>query len=112
MVAEQVGDILLAVDEACANAVEHGHRDRGGLVSVTARVEDDELHLVVADRGRWKPRGADADPARGRGPTIIHALVPDVVVTTGDAGTVVEMRSPIRRGRSRTSARCDRGSVR
>ncbi|MBY8862098.1 ATP-binding protein [Nocardia sp. CA2R105] len=91
-------DILLAVDEVCANAIEHGHRDDGGFVSLTARVEGDHVRIVVADHGRWKPQGAAADPIRGRGLAIVRTLIPRVVITTGDGGTVVDMRAPIRTG--------------
>ncbi len=89
----QVSDVLLAVDEACTNAVEHGHRADGGPVSVSAFCEGDTLCVVVADRGRWKPHEADPDPMRGRGMAIIRSVFPHVVVRSGDTGTVVEMRT-------------------
>ncbi len=100
----RIADLLLAVDEACTNAVEHGHRGDGGPVSVTGRVEGDRLHIVVTDHGRWKPQDAEPDQRRGRGMAIIRAIVPDVEIRTGDTGTVVEMRVriPDQGGRERS----------
>ncbi len=96
----RASDVLLAVNEACTNAVEHGHRGDGRLISLTARVESDELHgdelhIVIADHGKWKPPRAEPDSTRGRGIAIIRALFPDTTMTTGDAGTVVTMRARI-----------------
>ncbi|WP_067901878.1 ATP-binding protein [Nocardia vaccinii] len=102
----RIADLLLAVDEACTNAVEHGHRGDGGPVSLTGRVEGDRLHIVVADHGRWKPQDPEPDQMRGRGMAIIRAVVPDVEIRTGDTGTVVEMRVRIpERGGREGSAR-------
>lgn len=50
-----VQDVLVAVGEACANAIEHGHRDApGNPVYFRAEALVDDLHLTIADSGRWK----------------------------------------------------------
>ncbi|MBF6167169.1 ATP-binding protein [Streptomyces gardneri] len=87
-------DVLLAVGEACTNAVEHGHRGDGGVVRLRASIDGDELRVTISDSGRWKPPDPHAaDSLRGRGMQLIRALIPDVSVTTGDSGTVVDLRA-------------------
>ncbi|MGK8522708.1 ATP-binding protein [Nocardia asteroides] len=86
-------DVLLAVGEACTNAVEHGHRGDGGVVRLRASIDGDELRVTVSDSGRWKPPDPHADSLRGRGMPLIRALIPQVSVTTGDSGTVVDLRT-------------------
>ncbi|MGQ4616006.1 ATP-binding protein [Nocardia sp. R7R-8] len=94
MAAAPAYDVLLAVGEACTNAVEHGHRGDGGLVRLRASIEGDELRVTVSDSGRWKHPDPHADSLRGRGMPLIRALIPEVTVTTGDTGTVVDLRIP------------------
>jgi anti-sigma regulatory factor (Ser/Thr protein kinase) len=90
----QVGDVLLAVNEACTNAIEHGHDGDGGQIRVSAAIEDGELRIDIADRGRWRPPAGE-DPMRGRGLPLMRALVRDVEVTPGRSGTVVVLRAPV-----------------
>ncbi|MEU2257317.1 ATP-binding protein [Nocardia xishanensis] len=87
-------DVLLAIGEACTNAVEHGHRGDGGIVRVRASYSGGELRVTVADRGCWKPPDAGTVSVRGRGLAIIRAVIPEVTITTGDSGTTVAMRIP------------------
>lgn len=93
----QVYDVLLAVGEACSNAIEHGHRGDGRTIRLQAALGTGDLHITVADHGRWKPPDSRPDPIRGRGMAIIHALIPRVEVTTSAGGTTVDMRIPISR---------------
>jgi serine/threonine-protein kinase RsbW len=49
---ETLGDMKLAVTEACSNSVRHGYGDRGdGDVEVTYVLQDDRLEIEVADDG-------------------------------------------------------------
>ncbi|MFF0546463.1 ATP-binding protein [Nocardia thailandica] len=84
-------DIVLAVAEACTNAVEHGHREDGGTVAVAAEVDGEHIRVTVADRGSWKPPDHDAESLRGRGMDIMRALSTRFRVASSDSGTVVEM---------------------
>ncbi|MBF6074196.1 ATP-binding protein [Nocardia beijingensis] len=94
MAAAPAYDVLLAVGEACTNAVEHGHHGDGGVVRLRASIDGDQLRVTIADSGRWKKPDPQADPLRGRGMPLIRALIPEVTVTTGDTGTVVDLRTP------------------
>jgi PAS domain S-box-containing protein len=91
-------NILVAAGEACANAIEHGHRFRpGGQIRLRAAATADDLHLTVTDGGRWKTPDPAADPHRGRGLALMRALMTEVTVSTGSAGTVVGLQARIGR---------------
>ncbi|RFU19559.1 SpoIIE family protein phosphatase [Geodermatophilus marinus] len=94
---DRVG-VMVAVGEACANAVEHAYRGtEPGRMLVTAAVDVDGLLTVtVRDEGRWKP--PDRDPGdRGRGLLIMRQLV-DGVVLQGEHGTTVTLNMRLRHG--------------
>ncbi|MBW4701049.1 SpoIIE family protein phosphatase [Micromonospora sp. RL09-050-HVF-A] len=87
-------DVLVATGEACANAVEHGHRDaRPGLIRLHAVAAGADLFVTVADSGRWKVPEIDHD--RGRGINLMRALMAHVDIRTTDAGTTVELHTRI-----------------
>jgi PAS domain S-box-containing protein len=94
--AEQVQDVLIATGEAVANAIEHGHRDhRGGIVSLRATALADRVHVTVVDTGVWKTPRPDIDITRGRGVTLMRALMQDVSIHPDTTGTTVHMFSRI-----------------
>jgi anti-sigma regulatory factor (Ser/Thr protein kinase)/transcriptional regulator with GAF, ATPase, and Fis domain len=80
-------DVLIAVGEACANAIEHGYRERGGEVRVRARRLADAISVEVLDTGDWRP--PQPDDTRGRGMPIVHTAMDDVAVRTNDRGTTI-----------------------
>jgi anti-anti-sigma factor len=97
--------IVLAAGELCANSVEHayapGVTDAAVEVAL-AREPGGVLTLVVRDRGRWRPppaaRAAMTSPQgeaagfRGRGLSIVRALMHAVDVDEGADGTTVSVR--------------------
>ncbi|MFD4442966.1 ATP-binding protein [Nocardia sp. NPDC058519] len=98
--AEHAGDVLLAVGEACANAVEHSHRDgSAGVVRVVASVTGDDLLITVSDDGSWKHSPSAPAAHRGRGLELMRALMTEVQVHSGLSGTVVDLRTVIRPSR-------------
>jgi serine/threonine-protein kinase RsbW len=48
---EALGDMKLAVTEACTNSVRHGYRDGEGMVEVVYELRPDRLVVEVADDG-------------------------------------------------------------
>ncbi|MDT7769821.1 MAG: hypothetical protein QOI30_2831 [Mycobacterium sp.] len=88
---QQVADIVLAVNEACANSVEHGYRGRKpGKVRVEGENDGALLHLRVTDSGSWKT--ASADPGvRGRGLLLIRAVTDWLEMECTSSGTTVDM---------------------
>ncbi|MCM4076354.1 SpoIIE family protein phosphatase [Paractinoplanes hotanensis] len=91
-------NVLVAAGEACANAIEHGHRHLpGGLIRLRASATADDLRLTITDSGLWKTPEPAANPHRGRGFALMRALMSEVTVTTGAAGTVVGLQARIPR---------------
>ncbi|MFH9656702.1 SpoIIE family protein phosphatase [Streptomyces sp. NPDC017248] len=89
-------NVLVAVGEACANAIEHGHRHAPGEpVRLRAEASVDDLRLVIADTGQWKTPQPEANAHRGRGMTLMKAMMQHVTVTSGAAGTTVQMHTRI-----------------
>ncbi|MFJ6698349.1 SpoIIE family protein phosphatase [Streptomyces sp. NPDC091272] len=88
--------VLVAAGEACANAVEHGHRHTPGKsIRLRAEAMVDTLRLSVADSGRWKTPRPEANAHRGRGVTLMQAMMQQVTITPGPSGTTVEMHARI-----------------
>ena len=88
---DRVADIVLAVNEACANSIEHGYRGRKpGKVRVEGENDGARVHLRVIDSGSWKP--APADPGvRGRGLLLIRAVSDWLEMECTPSGTTVDM---------------------
>ena len=93
---EQTLDVLIAVGEAVANSIEHGHREQlEGTVSLRATAFADRLHLTVVDTGKWKPSDHDPNSLRGRGIMLMRALMQDVTIEPSEGGTTVRMHTRI-----------------
>jgi anti-sigma regulatory factor (Ser/Thr protein kinase) len=88
---DRVADIVLAVNEACANSIEHGYRGRKpGRVRVEAENDGARIHLRVIDSGSWKPTPADPG-VRGRGLLLIRAVSDWLEMECTPTGTTVDM---------------------
>jgi anti-sigma regulatory factor (Ser/Thr protein kinase)/GAF domain-containing protein len=84
-----VSEITLAVNEACANAVEHAYPPGPAVFALHATVRDQELTVTVRDSGSWRsPREQD----RGRGLTIMRTAMDEVDVNRSADGTEIVMR--------------------
>ena len=92
-------EVVVAVNEAAANAVEHAYapagkqRSDGSVFVATGHVERGEVVIEIRDTGAWRP-GAP-DPNRGRGLSLMRRLTDDVRIDTGAAGTTVRLRRRI-----------------
>jgi PAS domain S-box-containing protein len=88
---ERVADIVLAVNEACANSIEHGYRGRKpGKVRIEGENDGARVYLRVTDSGSWKP--APADPGvRGRGLLLIRAVSDWLEMECTPSGTTLDM---------------------
>jgi anti-sigma regulatory factor (Ser/Thr protein kinase) len=84
--------VVLAVNEATANAIEHGAQGHG-RVELAAYVDGDRLEITIADRGTWTGRPGAAN--RGRGLLLMRALMDEVEIQPGSGGTRVVLRRRI-----------------
>jgi anti-sigma regulatory factor (Ser/Thr protein kinase)/putative methionine-R-sulfoxide reductase with GAF domain len=84
-----VTDVVLAVNEACANAIEHAYPPGPARFELSAREADGELTIAVRDRGQWRE---PQEPGQGHGSGIMSAAMTDVRVNQSDEGTEVLMR--------------------
>jgi serine/threonine-protein kinase RsbW len=92
--ATQASDVVLAVNEAMANAAEYAYAaaERPGTMHVRALYDGSAatLSVTVTDEGAWR----SSDPAiaghrRGRGLPLMHALSDRATVDSSQAGTTV-----------------------
>jgi PAS domain S-box-containing protein len=90
---EPASDIVLACDEACANAIEHGyHGAQGEPGEVDLDLELDPVEgvvVTVTDSGTW--RADRGEPDRGHGLVLMKALMTSVDVERTDGGTTVRL---------------------
>ena len=71
---DAIADLELVVSELVANAVQHGR----GTIRLDVEHDGHDLHGFVTDGGDgfdYEPPSADTDEPRGRGLTIVDALV-------------------------------------
>jgi anti-sigma regulatory factor (Ser/Thr protein kinase) len=92
------GEVVLAIDEACANAIRHAYEGRlDGRVELTLHAEADHLEFQVSDEGvpcppecaERRPLGPpDIDnlPSGGLGIQLIHEVFDEVAFCPGTRG--------------------------
>lgn len=90
-------DVLLAVNEALANAAEFAycHAPHPGVMHTHAEYDPQlaSLTVTVTDEGAWRLKDATAqDVARGRGVALMHALTDRAVIDAAPAGTRVRLQ--------------------
>ncbi len=89
-----VADLLVAVGEACTNAVEHAYGPGGGTVTVHLELQLPDVLATVQDTGRWRPpHGEDRGRHnRGRGTQFMRSCSDDLRIDHGPTGTNVVIR--------------------
>jgi anti-sigma regulatory factor (Ser/Thr protein kinase) len=87
-----IADIVLVVNEACTNCIEHAYRGLDpGLIRVEANQDDERIVVDIADHGVWQPPGSQPS-TRGRGLPIMRAVSDGVDLKSSPEGTTVRMR--------------------
>ena len=85
-----MADTLLAVSEACNNAIEHAYRDQYGEIRLTLEHTAGMLRIAVEDDGQWK--ATRSDPTRGRGMLIMNETMDRASVASAATGTRVDLQ--------------------
>lgn len=96
-------DILLATDEAAANAVAHGRSEGGnGIVRLRCSTDRDCVVVAISDEGQgFDP--AEVEMHRlpsltsqgGRGLFLVRELMDEVQIDASGPGTVIEMKRQV-----------------
>jgi serine/threonine-protein kinase RsbW len=89
---ESLGDLKLALTEACTNSVKHAYDDEGGTVGITYELYPDRLVVEVTDEGEGFVHGADPERPEdglgesGLGLAIIKAVSDDLEIADRQGG--------------------------
>jgi serine/threonine-protein kinase RsbW len=97
-------DLVLAVNEAISNSIEHGYRvgphdaphdETVEIHAVIRRARDGSrrVEFTVRDKGVWQPPSEDEPSLRGQGLRLMRACVEHLVVDGGADGTTVTLHS-------------------
>lgn len=87
-------DVLLAVWEVCANAVEHADDPLEDVVRIRASVDPSRVRIVVDDTGRFVP--VAGRPHRGLGLRLTEQLASEFEIQTSERGTTVTLEKSLR----------------
>jgi anti-sigma regulatory factor (Ser/Thr protein kinase) len=97
-------DLVLAINEAISNSIEHGYRigpdeaPRPETVEIHGTINraangSRQAELVVRDEGVWQPPTEDPRSTRGQGIRLMRACVEHLTIDGTDKGTTVVMHS-------------------
>jgi serine/threonine-protein kinase RsbW len=112
---DETAGVVLAVDEAAANAVRHAYGPgRSGVVELTLWTEPGTLCVEVVDHGNWvppaEPPAVDGLADRGRGIPLMSSMAEAVLIHHNSRGSRVLLRHPVPADRD-TAAVADRNVV-
>jgi PAS domain S-box-containing protein len=87
--------VILATNEACANAIQHAYRDQpAGEVAVLVEEAERRLTITVRDFGRFLPPPGSAT-SRGRGTAIMQGVTVGFSRDSNPDGTTVCFQVPV-----------------
>ena len=93
---EETADVVLAVDEAAANAVRHAYGpDETGAVELTLWTEPGTLSIEVVDHGSWRAPATDPSRQSGRGIPLMSTMSESVLIHYDERGSRVLLRHRI-----------------
>jgi anti-sigma regulatory factor (Ser/Thr protein kinase) len=83
-------DAIIAVSEACNNAIEHAYQHDPGLIHLVLEHGEGTLALRIEDRGQWQPTSVPTFE-RGRGIPLMRAVMDTTTIEHGARGTCVTL---------------------
>jgi len=93
---EDAEDVLLAVWEICANAIEHAREPSADTIRIRARLDDSRVLVTVEDSGRFV--AVTDRPDRGLGLRLAETLTSRLELTTSQDGTTVALEKLVPEG--------------
>ncbi|MDX6598888.1 MAG: hypothetical protein QOE87_2775, partial [Gaiellales bacterium] len=86
---DERNDAVLALSEACNNAIEHAYRVKPGAIHLRLEHDDGTLAICISDRGAWH----EATPSfeRGRGIPLMRAVMDVTTIEHDERGTSVRL---------------------
>jgi serine/threonine-protein kinase RsbW len=92
--AQRKADIVLAIDEALSNCVDHAYRDPGSPGMMTLEIaynaQTETVKACVTDHGTWiEPASRTSTSVRGKGLLLMRALSDEVTVNSTAEGTTI-----------------------
>jgi anti-sigma regulatory factor (Ser/Thr protein kinase) len=95
-----VEDLMLAVNEACMNVIQHGYRDAAGTLELSAQPLDDGIEFALRDAAPrvtladWRPRAFEELRPGGLGVHFIRAIMDEIeyLPTPDGRGNLLRMR--------------------
>jgi PAS domain S-box-containing protein len=91
--ADEVQDVVMAVNEACQNAIEHAYGLAPEPFDVRLTCDEGSVSVTVRDRGGWRDGRSDD---RGRGLPLMRALMDEVDIEQRPTGSTVTLRRSLR----------------
>jgi PAS domain S-box-containing protein len=89
--AEQAADIVLVINEACTNCIEHAYRGHSvGTMLTEVKAVDDGVRARITDSGSWKTPAANPGNS-GRGLVLMRTMSDSMEMDTTSTGTVVDI---------------------
>ena len=107
---EAVEQLVLAVNEACMNVIQHGYQGQPGSIELHIVPIDDGIEFRVHDSAApvslddWRPRALDDLRPGGLGVHFIREIMDEVeyVPVAGDIGNSLRMRKYLHGGETLT----------
>lgn len=95
-----VDDLVLAVNEACMNVIQHGYRGAAGDIELSITVLDDGIEFRVRDNApridlaAWRPRALDELRPGGLGVHFIRGIMDEIAYLPlpGASGNLLSMK--------------------
>jgi serine/threonine-protein kinase RsbW len=96
---QRTGEVVVAVNEAITNSIQHAYGGLGGRIALRAEVTVPFPGMGIAtfsvrDRGRWRHQRPPRD-GPGHGLKILRGLMDEVRIDSGAAGTTVVFCTPV-----------------
>jgi serine/threonine-protein kinase RsbW len=94
---ETLGDLKLALTEACSNSVRHAYANGEGTVEIRYVLHSDRLEIEVADNGEGFDPSAEREEGDelaegGLGIAIIRSIADELEIGTGEGGKGSRLR--------------------